>query len=807
MMPLKPGNTRDAIQENIAELIRAGKPQEEAAAIAFEHAGLSKSAKFTQEEAEYGESTDPKHYCGNCRWFNKSAEKTDRCQIVSGSPDEIVSSGLSNQWSALPGKSTKKKYRGSVVAVKSIKGNRYVKGHLVRYGDSADTDLEGEHFSKRTNFMREAGFPIKGSPIMYEHGLTDFGAIGIGVFEFVDEDDIGIFVEGKLFEREDYERMLKEISKRKSLNLSSMDIARKAKLAVKAVDTVLKNVKHQWSMGAYVPTVEISANGHIDSCGIVEGSLTVIPAEPNGTEAAIYQKSLFEAFNLNVVAKESPVTGSAPEIDAINQSYNKSGAKKMDMGKFREALVALLAMLDQGTMEDGLEGKQIDEDELEDETVKAAEELLDEDEEAKKAIEAEEEKAKSADNDESLQKSAQKLRDKWLEDNMGAIFERAMASINQKRQSVNSAFKSALPVATPQSKRSQAGAYGTHGNPGKAPAQTGRAQKPGLASFVKSAANHDFTDFYGKAQNPYIGDHGGYLLGQELRNGILPPLRENVVAFDAGVRQTNVAQGVGTITLPKMTTAPTAYRPGINTAISDSDASFDTVTAYLRPIAAMVYVPFQLLNQSPLAVEKVITDEIIRSIALQVDIEILNGAGAVTGSNTGAEIRGVKTVLEGDSSLSTSNIVTLGTNGRKPTYGDLSAAETQLAANDVPDSESKSFIMHARSRGRFRDLTTTTGEPLLRENFGEEPYPRLLGYPLHVGNQISITGTTGTSTDTSEIYFGAWRYVEYVMQDSLEILVDRVTRADQLQARIIAYTYSDILIHYPEAFYIIKGVR
>jgi HK97 family phage major capsid protein len=115
--------------------------------------------------------------------------------------------------------------------------------------------------------------------------------------------------------------------------------------------------------------------------------------------------------------------------------------------------------------------------------------------------------------------------------------------------------------------------------------------------------------------------------------------------------------------------------------------------------------------------------------------------------------------------------------------------------------------MHSRSRGRYRGLTATTGEPLFRDNYGIKAFPELIGYPVHVGNQISITDTIGSTSDNSEIYFGAWRYIEYVMQDALEILVDRITLASNLQAKILAYTYSDILIHYPEGFYIMKGVR
>jgi HK97 family phage major capsid protein len=692
-----------------------------------------------------------------------------------------------------------------MVLIKAINGDPYVEGHLVQFTDQNNQDLENEHFDKTTDFMRESGFPIKGNPVIYEHGLTDFGSIGIGVFDFVDEDDVGLFVRGKLYERQDYEKMLQALNVRKSLGIAPETISKKAKLAEQAVFTVLENVKHGWSLGAYPPTVKISDSGHVEQCGIVEGSLTVIPADPDGTDVVMYRKSLTQAFDLQEAAEETSESGSAQRSKAIEPN-NLPGEKQMDMQMLREAVASLLAMIDQGAMEESVAEKQVDPEELEEEAVKAAEELLEKDEEVVKAMDEDEEKVvKAADEEEKEagMKSARKRVDAFLAENVEEVLSRAMTNIRARNAAATAAFNKARNPDAPLSKRERAGAY----RGGNAPAQIGKAEKPGLAMFIKCAANRDFRDFYGKAQNPYIGDHGGYLIGQELRNEILPPLRENVVAFDAGVQQTNVPQGVGTITLPKMTTAPTAYRPGINTAVANSDASFDTVTAFLRPIAALATIPFQLLAQSPLAVEQRIREEMIRSIALQIDIEILNGTGAVTGTQTGAEIRGVKTVLEGDSSLSSSNIATLATNGRKPTFADASQAETQLATNNIPDTEPKAWIMHARSRGRFRDLTATTGEPLFRENFGNEAFARLIGYPVWVGNQIPVTDTTGTSTDTSEIYYGAWRFLEYVMQDALEVIVDRVTLADQLQARIIAYTYSDILIHYPEAFYLMKGVR
>jgi hypothetical protein len=45
------------------------------------------------------------------------------------------------------------------------------------------------------------------------------------------------------------------------------------------------------------------------------------------------------------------------------------------------------------------------------------------------------------------------------------------------------------------------------------------------------------------------------------------------------------------------------------------------------------------------------------------------------------------------------------------------------------------------------------------------------------------------------------------MGNDVEVIVDEVTLADKLQVRLIFFTYSDFIVHYPEAFYVMKGVR
>lgn len=44
-MPLKKGKSKETISSNIAELIRSGREKKQAAAIAYEEAGMSKKKK------------------------------------------------------------------------------------------------------------------------------------------------------------------------------------------------------------------------------------------------------------------------------------------------------------------------------------------------------------------------------------------------------------------------------------------------------------------------------------------------------------------------------------------------------------------------------------------------------------------------------------------------------------------------------------------------------------------------------------------------------------------------------------------
>jgi HK97 family phage major capsid protein len=308
-----------------------------------------------------------------------------------------------------------------------------------------------------------------------------------------------------------------------------------------------------------------------------------------------------------------------------------------------------------------------------------------------------------------------------------------------------------------------------------------------------------------RAQNPEIGTLGGYLLGQEMATEILPVLRPRVVAFNAGVRSVEV-QGVGSYIVPKATVAPQAYRPGMNEAVPESDGQFDVVIANMRPIASNIRIPRQMLLSQAVAAEEHLRNEMVKSISLKIDQEIFIGAGKATATDPGAQILGIERVLQTNPTYASTNVVTLAANGRKPVLQDLEDALTVLASNDVEQSDEWGWVFHPRVEGVFRSITDTTGQPLLRGNYGEREYERLLGYRKHMSTQIPINRTTGSNNNTSLIFAGRFDFAQYVMSNQIEIIVDEYSQSRNLQVMFTAYTFSDFIVDYPQAFYLINGV-
>lgn len=689
-----------------------------------------------------------------------------------------------------------------------------VEGYLFRYKspqDNTDKDLHNQYWTKNTYLMEET-FPIKGIPIMFGHSLeNEFTRIGIGIVNYANEDDIGLFIKGQLHKREKWIKIVEEVNRRRKLGLNRKQIEQYADRAYSNIKSVVSKVPLQWSMGSYEPTYSTNRKtGEIETAGVVEATLTPSPAEPKGTEAIVSIKSIFDTLQLKELnAKEDEGYYNFEHLKIYFEKEEKKLLTKEEQMKalFNDFTKQMVEVISDEAQKEAGEDAPVTEDEkseMKSFIISTIQEIANKDTGFKQAVNGEE----------FDKENVKSILSDIVDSNMKSIVVGAIDNYIEKREKTEKQTRKSVTEAFADRRKN------SQDNP-----KSGQAGSTSQKGFDVEVVNNEvglgdfFRDVYlgrtpngghtsnMKDINPYVGALGGVLTGQEMSQTILDPLRPQVVTFGMGITETRV-NNIGVYTRPKMTTVPNAYRPGINDQITATEVKYDTVSAMLRPLAARVVIPRQMLMTTGTNMEQQLRTEIIRSLRLQIDKEILEGVGNVSGTgNTGAEIRGIKRVLAG-SDVSATNLVTLATNGRKPKFDDLINAETQIHENNVElDASTSGWIMHPRDKGTFRRTTDATGQPLLMNNYSENGYSDLVGYKVATTTQISNNQTTGTSTDTSDIYFGNWRYGEYVIGNDIEVILDDMTLADQLQVRFIVYLYSDFIVHYPEAFYVMQGVR
>lgn len=238
---------------------------------------------------------------------------------------------------------------------------------------------------------------------------------------------------------------------------------------------------------------------------------------------------------------------------------------------------------------------------------------------------------------------------------------------------------------------------------------------------------------------------GGALVPPQYIQEMLEIIRPETAAFRAGV----VARVVNSnlVYLPTMTTAAVASWIAENGAISPTDQVFGQQSASLSKLGAGVKVSNELIADSDPAIMEIVQQDLARVMALKLDLGIFEGSGS------SPEIRGF---------ANTSGVTagpSMGANGRTPTFADLSTLLYGLEALNITDYDRFAFVMHPRAINTFRSIVDTLGYQILISNGGPQS-PRgqvgssLYGFPFYLTTQLSVARTVGTSSDTTNIYFG-----------------------------------------------------
>lgn len=163
----------------------------------------------------------------------------------------------------------------------------------------------------------------------------------------------------------------------------------------------------------------------------------------------------------------------------------------------------------------------------------------------------------------------------------------------------------------------------------------------------------------------------------------------------------------------------------------------------------------ELLADADPSWNEFITKTLLRDVALFADQQHLEGTGS---SN---EITGLSAIS------GTTSGPSLGANGRALTFDDLYAAIYNLRlANVEPQSATGAWIMHPRTLNSLMQLKDNSNQYMLTAAQGYNapmalaggfassngPKASLLGIPVYVSTQIAINRTTGSNSDTSNVY-------------------------------------------------------
>jgi phage head maturation protease len=215
----------------------------------------------------------------------------------------------------------------------AIKSDRLgsVKGYLVRFGSPDATDLEGDYFTKSTDF----GFPIKAGErvplnVYYHHGMDKVvgkKSIGTG---YVKMDETGLWYEAQLDMADEYGSMIAKLCKQGKMGYSS------------------------GAAGHMVERKSVGKASEITRWCIAEASITPTPAEYRNSV-----KSLEDMYSMEPMEEEemvmAPMPEQSPEEYAVSV-FDESEGEMVHEGleAYYDALCGAIEMVSDQAMADAI---------------------------------------------------------------------------------------------------------------------------------------------------------------------------------------------------------------------------------------------------------------------------------------------------------------------------------------------------------------------------------------------------------------------------------------------------------------------
>jgi len=267
-------------------------------------------------------------------------------------------------------------------------------------------------------------------------------------------------------------------------------------------------------------------------------------------------------------------------------------------------------------------------------------------------------------------------------------------------------------------------------------------------------------------QTSAAGDQGGVFVETQV-NSLIEALWSNNFLSLVGARR--FAGLVGNQKFPVQTTKPVAEGVTEIQALTDQEILFGEVDMSPNRRGATIPIAKQLLLQTSFDVQAFIIDQIRASLDYKLNVDAITAIlAAITSGNA--------------------NLLALGANGVAPTYADMVALETLIAAADADRGNIK-YLTNSKVRGKLKltqKFASTNGDPVWEK--GNE----VNGYPAVVSNIVPSNLTKGTSSGVaSAIVLGNFQDFYVGMWGGVDFVVDPYTLAKKHQIQITANMYWD----------------
>jgi len=260
---------------------------------------------------------------------------------------------------------------------------------------------------------------------------------------------------------------------------------------------------------------------------------------------------------------------------------------------------------------------------------------------------------------------------------------------------------------------------------------------------------------------------GGDLVDDVLLAGsFIDLLRNRLAIAQAGVTMLTGLQG--NISVPRQTSASTAYWVGENSSPTESQQAIDQVNMTPKTVGAFVDYSRRLLLQSSIDVEGMVRDDLARVIALEIDRAAIYGTGS---SNQPLGLTNV-------SGIGSETLTGTGT------FTEFIAMETDVAAANA-DAGALRYIVNATTRGGLKGTKKDAGSGEFVFADGE-----INGYPAIVSNQLA----------NNDALFGDFSMFIMGMWSGLDLTVDPYAGATAGTVRVIALQDVDFAVRQPSAF-------